>query len=183
MKKKVLIVLAEGFEESEAVIPIDILRRSGIDVTIAGVGSKSITGSHNIKIECETTVEDAGNGYDVLILPGGRPGAENLAGSMRIKEIVSNMFKNNKIIASICASPAIVLAQMGILDGKKATCFPGMEKSFSPKIQFIDEDVVEDGNIITSKGAGTALTFALRIAERLVGKDKSDMIAEQVVAK
>ncbi|MFH1837650.1 MAG: DJ-1 family glyoxalase III [Candidatus Omnitrophota bacterium] len=181
MKKKALIVLARGFEETETVIPIDVLRRSGVDVTIAGVGSKTVTGAHNITIYCEKELNECEDDYDVVILPGGMPGAENLAGSMKLKSIISETISRKKIIAAICASPTIVLAPMGILDGKKATCYPGMEKSFSSKIFFIDENVVKDGNILTSKGPGTALSFALKIAESLVGKDKSDMIAEQMI--
>lgn len=182
MKKEVLIILANGFEEIEAITPIDVLRRSDINVTIAGLGAKTITSAHDIPVECDVDLNDCKDIYDAMILPGGMPGAENLAGSMKLKDMIFSMAARKKVIAAICASPAIVLAPMGILDGRKATCYTGMEKGFSSKISFADEDVVQDGNIITSKGPGTALSFALKISENLVGKAKANAIAEQMLA-
>ncbi|MBU1084448.1 MAG: DJ-1 family glyoxalase III [Candidatus Omnitrophota bacterium] len=183
MKKQALVILADGFEETEAVTVIDVLRRSEINVTIAGLVSAVVTGGHNISIKCDKIIEECKGPYDALILPGGTPGAENLASSEKVKEMISSMKEKGKIIAAICASPAIVLAPIGILDRKKATCYPGMERGFSSNVIFTGEDVVQDGRIITSKGVGTALVFALKIAENLVGKPKAEMIAEQVLVR
>ncbi|MDP8259190.1 MAG: DJ-1/PfpI family protein [Candidatus Aadella gelida] len=183
MKKKVLVVIAEGFEEVEGIASIDVLRRSDIEVTVAGLGSKSINGARNVSIECDIEFKDRESVYDAIVLPGGMPGAENLAKSKELGDLLLEMISQKKIVAAICASPAIVLAPMGILDGRKATCYPGMEKSFSSKITFVDENVVQDGNLITSKGVGTALQFALKISENIVGKLKSEMIGNQVLVK
>ena len=109
------------------------------------------------------------------------PGAENLSKSTKIKDLILAMNSENKIIAAICASPALVLAPLGILNGKKAACYPGMEKSFTLDIKYTKEEIVQEGNIITSKGPGTAFSFALKVAENLVGKDTAEMIGKQML--
>lgn len=181
MAKRALIVLAEGFEEIEAITPIDVLKRSGVDVTIAGVGSDLITAAHGVSFKTDVVFEDTKEDFDAVILPGGMPGAENLRKTTKLKGLVMHMDSEGKLIASICASPALVLAPWGILNGKAATCFPGYEKSFPAEVTFKAEDVVADGNVITSRGAGTAFAFALKIVEYLVGASQADMIAEQMV--
>jgi 4-methyl-5(b-hydroxyethyl)-thiazole monophosphate biosynthesis len=181
MKKKALVILAEGFEETEAIVPIDVLRRCGIEVTVAGLGSDSITGAHGIIVQADTVLEKIKDLPDAIVLPGGMPGAENLAASAKVKDLIIAMNSKGRIVAAICASPALVLAPLGILDGKKAVCYPGMEKNFSPDTEHADEKIVQDGKIITSKGPGTALPFALKIAENLAGKNTADMIAKQML--
>ena len=184
MKKKALIILAEGFEEIEAVTPIDVLRRAQIEVTVAGLNpeEKLVKGSRDIIIKTEVSLERAGSDFDAVILPGGMPGANNLSKSNRVNSLLSTMNQEGKIIAAICAAPAVVLAPAKILDGKKATSFPGMENLFGKEVVFSDDDVVIDGNIITSKGVGTALRFALAIVEKLAGKEISETIKQKMVA-
>jgi len=180
--KKAMIILAEGFEEVEAITPIDILNRAGIETITAGVKNNVVKGAHGIAVETDITLEDSSIDLpDVIILPGGSPGAENLANAIFVKDIVAKMNNAGKLIAAICAAPALVLTPMGILDGKTATCFPGLEKNFSVNIKFSEEDVVQDGNIITSRGAGTASLFGLKILENLLGKETADTIKEQML--
>lgn len=181
MKKKALVILAEGFEDIEAVTPIDILRRVNVEVIVAGLTSETVKSARGTVIKADTLLENAGEGYDVVILPGGMPGADNLANSAKVKKMILKMNADGKIIASICASPALVLSPMGLLDGKRATCFPGMETNFSAKVKFSREKVVQDGNIITSQGPATAFPFALKIAENLVGKDMAEMVGRQTL--
>ncbi len=181
MSSKALMILAEGFEEVEAVTPVDVLRRAGVTVTVAGVGGTNIAGAHGISMSADIALEEYTDLPDVVILPGGLPGAENLASSTKVKDILAKMNSEGRLIAAICASPALVLAPAGILDGKKAACYPGMEKTFSTGIKFVTEKVVQDGNIITSQGPATAFAFGVKIAENLVGKDKADMIAKQML--
>ena len=118
MKKKVLIALANGFEETEAIVPIDILRRADIDVRIAGVSGADIKGAHGIKVSADTALDSLNEEFDALVLPGGSPGAENLSKSDRLKEIIKRMHLEGKIVAAICASPVLVLLPTGILEGK-----------------------------------------------------------------
>ncbi len=181
MKKHVLIVLAEGFEETEAIVPIDILRRCEVEVTVAGLKSEIVSGSHNVAVMTDIMLEEYSGMPDALVLPGGMPGAENLASSVKLKDLIIKMNSSGKIIAAICASPAVVLEPCGILERKSATCYPGMENGFSPLVRASKEDVVEDGNIITSRGPWTAFPFAFKVAEILVGESKSAMVASQML--
>jgi len=181
MKKKALIVLADGFEEIETITPIDILRRAGIEVIVAGLNKEEAIGSRGVIIKTKIKLSAYSSMPDAVVLPGGSPGAENLARSGRLKELILNMNSKEKLICAICASPALVLAPIGILDGKKATCYPGMEKNFSVDVRFSNDSVIQDGNIITSRGPATALPFALKIVESLARKDLADIVAKQVL--
>lgn len=181
MKKKTLIILADGFEEIEAVTPIDVLRRLNIDVTVAGLNDDMIKSTRGLVIKADKLLSAADNKYDAVVLPGGMPGAEHLASSSKVRSVVSETIRGGGIVAAICASPALVLGPMGVLDGKTATCFPGMETNFSAKVKFSRDKVVQDGNIITSRGPATAFLFAFKIAEKLVGKEMSDMVAAQML--
>jgi len=182
MKKRAMIILADGFEEIEAITPIDILRRAEVEVVIAGLGGMVRTGSHGIAVKADILFDDCkGEHPDAIILPGGSPGAEHLASSVKVKDMVLHMHSKRKLIAAICASPALVLAPIGILAGKIATCFPGLEKLFSSDIKFVKDEVVQSDNIITSRGAGTSAGFGFKIAENLVGKAKADMVAKQML--
>ena len=181
MKKQAVIILAKGFEEVEALTPMDILRRCGVNVTIAGLGSELVEGAHGTSVKADIVFEKYEASPDAVILPGGMPGAENLASSTKVKGLISNLNSGKKIVAAICASPALVLAPTGILKGKKATCYPGMEKSFLSNVKFSDSEVVQDGNIITSRGPATAFAFGLKIAENLVGKSTADMVGKQML--
>ncbi len=184
MTKKTLVLLAEGFEEIEAVVSIDILRRAGVDVTVACIGSSEIVrGSRNIEIKSDMKVEEFNGLPDAIVLPGGMGGAENLANSEHVVDLIKKCFIQGKIVAAICAAPAVVLASTVILDNRKATCYPSMEERFSNNTRYVNEDVVVDGNIITSRGVGTALYFALEIVRQLLGKDAADEVKEKTLVK
>jgi len=173
MRKKVVVILADGFEEIEAVTIINTLRRAGIKVTVCGLDADLVKGSRDITISTDKLLEksDLTSEYDACVLPGGMPGAEKLAGSDIVKELLTKMHAQGKVIAAICASPALVLSSTGILNNKSATCFPGMRGDFSSSTTYKEDNVVIDGNIITSKGPATAMEFSLSIVETLCGKD------------
>lgn len=181
MAKKALIILADGFEEIEAITSIDILRRARIEVIVAGLSNRETRGSHGIKVGTDILLDEFKEEIDALVLPGGSPGAENLAKSPKVASLINKMFRSGKIIGAICAAPALVLEPTGILNDKKATCFPGMEKLFSKEVKFSQDAVVRDGNIITSRGPATALAFALKIVEALIDKETAQGLAEKVL--
>ena len=183
MGKKVLVVLAEGFEEIEAITPIDILRRAELEVTVAGLSGRTVSGAHGIKFQTDTTFDEYQSLPDALILPGGMPGSRNLGESKKLAELIKKMDSQKKVVGAICAAPALALAPTGILNGKKATCYPGFEKNFSPAVNFSSERVVVDGNIITSRGPGSALEFALELVEKLAGKEKAEALGEGLLVK
>lgn len=176
MAKTAVMVLAEGFEEIEAIAPIDVLRRAGVRVTIAGATGLQVKSSRGIGVQADVLLKDVKDLPDAVILPGGLPGATNLARSEEVKEFVKKMNAARKLVGAICAAPAAVLAPLGILDGKKATCYPGCESDLSEKVTYSKENVVEDGNVITSRGPGTALEFALAITVRLAGQEMADTV-------
>ena len=181
--KKVLVLLADGFEEIEAITPIDVLKRADLDVTIAGLSSKTVTGSHGIKFQADILLDDYKGLPDAIVLPGGLPGAKNLAESPKVRELVKKMNQEKKIVGAICAAPALVLAPNGILNGRKATCYPGFEKNFSSEVNFSLERVIVDGHVITSRGPGSALEFALQLVEVLAGKEKAQSLSQGLLAK
>ncbi len=167
----VLIPLAQGCEEIEAVTLIDILRRADITVTSAGLDAQPVRASRGTVLIPDTTLDSAlEQTFDMIALPGGQPGTNNLIADARILALLKKMSLQEKYIAAICAAPA-VLATAGLLDGKRATSFPGALNNF-PKVQQHTDAVVEDGNIITSRGPGTAMDFALVLVERLAGVAK-----------
>jgi len=183
MGKKALVFLADGFEEMEAIIPVDCLLRAGVEVVIAAIRtSLSVTGSHGITVTANTTIaalNKSGSlnpaGWDCVFIPGGMPGASNLAACVPAGAVFREMAKAGKPIAAICASPAVFLAPLGLLEGKRFTCYPGMEKKPDGSIVgggiWLEERVVIDGNLITSRAAGTAAEFALALVEKLAGSD------------
>lgn len=175
--KTALVILAEGYEEIESNTVIDILRRAEIDVTVAGLEDTKIKGSRDMTVITDTQLKKAGTDYDALVLPGGQPGADNLHNSGRVNDLIQEFNRKNKVIAAICASPAVVLAPTGILGGKKAICYPGLEDQFPEDVIIENKEVVVDGNIITSQGPATAMPFALSIVEKLVGKNIREDIA------
>jgi 4-methyl-5(b-hydroxyethyl)-thiazole monophosphate biosynthesis len=164
----VLVPLAQGCEEIEAITVIDILRRAGITVISAGLNALPVRASRGTVLIPDTTLESAlERSYDMVVLPGGQPGSNNLKADARILSLLNTMARNDKYIAAICAAPS-VLATAGLLDGKRATSFPGALDTF-PKVHQQAAAVVEDGKLITSRGPGTAMDFALTLVERLVG--------------
>jgi 4-methyl-5(b-hydroxyethyl)-thiazole monophosphate biosynthesis len=166
--KRVLVPLAEGFEELEAVTIIDVLRRAGIDVVVASLGESPVAGSHGIRIAADTPLGAlAEQEFDMIAMPGGMPGADHLRKDARIAELIRHLRGQGKPVAAICAAP-IVLAAAGVLDGRRATSYPGFLKDAS-QTTVVDEAVVNDGGIITSRGPGTALDFALALVGELAG--------------
>ncbi len=166
---KVLVPLAQGCEEIEAVTVIDILRRAGIDVTCAGLDAHPVRASRGTMLIPDTTLDAAlKQKFDMIVLPGGQPGTNHLKADARIIALLQLMAQQDKYVAAICAAPA-VLAAAGVLDGKHATCFPGSLDAFA-KVRQQTASVVEDGKLITSRGPGTAMDFALTLVERLAGK-------------
>jgi 4-methyl-5(b-hydroxyethyl)-thiazole monophosphate biosynthesis len=184
MTKKALVLLADGFEDVEAVTPIDYLCRAGIEVTTVSI-SESLTVTSKwggIKMIAAVALSGIkqGTDWDAVILPGGMPGATNLAASKETGSLLKEMAAKGKLICAICAAPAIVLAPLGLLSGKKFTCFPGMEENVNDG-KWSEDRVVTDGNIITSRGAGTAGEFAVAIIEKLLDKDTAQKIANTVL--
>ena len=174
--KKVIIFLAEGFEEIEAISIIDTLRRAEITVTTASItNDKIVKGAHNIEVKTDKLFDevDFGN-YDLIALPGGMPGAKNLNEHEGLKEQIK-IFAKDKMIAAICAAP-MILGGMGLLKGKRATCYPGFEPELIEAI-VTHEPVTVDGNIVTGKGPAFALQFSLQLVEILAGKASRDEVA------
>src|SRR5262245_2302943 len=166
--KRVLVPLAEGFEELEAVTIIDILRRGGIEVVVASLGASPVTGSHGIRLAADTPLAAlAEQDFDMVALPGGIPGAEHLKKDPLVTDLVRRMHGKGRPVAAICAAP-MVLEVAGVLDGRRATSYPGFLAD-AAKTQVVGDAVVVDGGVITSRGPGTALDFALTLVEALEG--------------
>ncbi len=166
--QRVLVPLAEGFEELEAVTIIDVLRRAGIEAVIASLAGSVVTGAHGIRLATDTPLAAlAEQEFDMIALPGGMPGAEHLQKDPRIVAIIRRLHEQGRPVAAICAAP-MVLATAGVLDGRRATCYPGFLKD-AKQTTVVDEAVVVDRNVITSRGPGTALDFALTLVAELAG--------------
>ncbi|OGS92132.1 MAG: 4-methyl-5(B-hydroxyethyl)-thiazole monophosphate biosynthesis protein [Gallionellales bacterium GWA2_60_18] len=178
--KNALILFADGSEELEAVTVINILRRGGVTVTVAGLHAGPLRGSRGTVLLPDTTLDEAlAHDYDMVVLPGGQPGTGHLKSDARVLDLVHRMNEAGKQVAAICAAPS-VLAVVGLLDGKRATCYPGSLDGFR-NVQVETRAVVEDGNIITSRGPGTAMDFALTLLERLAGKAKRNDVEADLV--
>ena len=184
MKKimaKVYVFLADGFEDVEALIPIDVLRRGGVDViTVSTTEFPLVESAHGVSIEADIQFDQSDySDADLLMLPGGMPGASNLFAHDGVCEALKAQFEAGKKIAAICASPAVVLAPLGILDGKKATCYPGFEEALAQTAAKYTGDLVTvDGNITTGEGPAAAFPYAYELLTQLVDKQTSDQIAE-----
>jgi 4-methyl-5(b-hydroxyethyl)-thiazole monophosphate biosynthesis len=169
--KSALILFADGSEELEAITVVNILRRAGVSVTLAGLTAGALRGSRGTLLVPDATLDEAlAHSYDMVVLPGGQPGTNNLKADARVLKLVQQMAQQGKYVTAICAAPS-VLATAGLLDGKKATSFPGSLTPFN-KVKQQHAAVVEDGKLITSRGPGTAIDFALTLVERLVGTAK-----------
>lgn len=177
----VLVPLANGCEELEAVTVIDLLRRAGINVTVAGLEAGIVTASRGVLLQPDTTLDEAlDNEYDMVVLPGGSSGAERLNEDSRIRGLLIDMANSGKFTTAICAAPR-VLADVGVLDGKRATCYPGiMDSGMLPGLDS-RQAVVQDGKVVTSRGPGTAIDFALMLIENLEGRDRRDEVESGLV--
>ncbi len=173
--------LANGFEEVEALMPLDLMRRAGLDVTTVGVGARDITGSHGITVKADITDSDlADNAPECVILPGGMPGTKNLDASPVVHAALDRALENNALICAICAAP-MILGKRGILRGKKATCFPGFEEYLEGTE--IGGRAVRDGQVITAVGMGAALEFGIEIVAALKGREEADKLFAAILAK
>jgi len=179
---QVLVPLANGCEELEAITITDLLVRAGINVTTAGLDDQPITASRGTRIIPDIDIQQVvDNNYDMIVLPGGLPGADHLRDDKRIQQLLIRHSQNNKFLAAICAAPR-ALASTGILDGKTVTCYPGALNNLSLNQTNITDSAIEvDGKIITSRGPGTAMDFALMLIELLAGKAKRDEVNSQLV--
>ncbi len=175
MSKKVLVAIADGTEELEAVTIIDVLRRAEAEVTVASVGAKQVTASRGVNLVADAVISDCvGTVYDLIVLPGGMPGAEHLRDSSELTEMLKDQAASGRLYAAICASPAVVLKHHGLLENKKATCYPSLLLDLDKPEQ---AKVVVDDNCITSQGPATALQFSLKLVELLFGQQKRNEVA------
>lgn len=175
--KRACVFFADGTEECEALLTVDILRRAGVEVVTASVnGSRSILSSHNVRLDTDALAEDIdAAGFDLVVLPGGMPGTTNLAQCPAVKAAcLSAAADPDKWVAAICAAPS-ALAGFGLLEGKRATVWPGFKDQMAGAV-LVDEPVVEDGNILTGWGLGASIPFSLRLAARLCGQETAEKI-------
>jgi len=179
---RVLVPLAPGFEDLEATTIVDLLRRAGIEVVTAGLQAGLVQGARGMRVQPDATLDQALKGeFDMIALPGGMPGAEHLKNDARILALLKKMAGAGKYTAAICAAP-IALAEAGLLDGKRATSYPGfVEELAIPGLRFTADPVVVDGKVVTSRGPGTAMDFALALIDLLVGKTKRDQVEAGLV--
>jgi 4-methyl-5(b-hydroxyethyl)-thiazole monophosphate biosynthesis len=177
--KQVYVFLADGFEDVEALIPVDVLRRGGVDVTTVSISDfPLVTSAHGVNIEADIMFEQGDfSDADLIFLPGGMPGASNLFAHKGVCKVVVDQFAAGKKVAAICAAPGVVLGQLGILEGKKATCYPGFEQMLDGATYTADL-VTVDGNVTTAEGPAAAFPFAYELLAQLVDKKTSDQIAE-----
>jgi 4-methyl-5(b-hydroxyethyl)-thiazole monophosphate biosynthesis len=172
-------MFAHGFEEIEAITPLDMLRRAGLDAKSVGVGSKTVTGSHGITVHCDMIDHmAAAKNMEMLVLPGGMPGATNLEKSETVQELIKYAFEHDIWVGAICAAPSI-LGHMGVLEGKKVTCFPGYETELIGAT-YTGERVEQDGKLVTAKGAGVSVLFGGKLIECLCGAEKATEIVEKM---
>lgn len=178
---RVLVPLAEGFEEIEAVTIVDLLRRAGIEVRTAALAGARVGGSHGIVVETDISIDDANaSDYDMIVLPGGMPGAEHLKRDARVISLLRRFAAEGRYTAAICAAPG-VLAHAGLLDGRRATSFPGfLAPDSAPGIALSDAPVVVDGKVVTSRGPGTAIDFSLALIELLSGRPAADAVGSRL---
>ena len=179
--KKASIFLAPGFEEVEALTPVDLLRRAGVQVTMVSIGEElQVAGSHQITVQADVLFDEMNfEKEDLLILPGGQPGTNNLKACGKLRTLLVDADQKGKLLAAVCAAP-VVLGAAGLLKGKNAACYPGCEEGLTGA-RCLTDRVVVDGTITTSRGVGTAIPFALSLIEQLFGKEKSEEIRRSII--
>ena len=179
----VYMLLGTGFEETEAIAPLDLLRRAGVDILTVGVTGKTVYGSHKIGIEADITIDEMDlTNLEMIILPGGLGGVASARASQPALDALKFAWENDKFVAAICAGPT-VLADLGITDGKNATCYPGCEGGMGSAKMVENAACVQDGKLITGTSAGCAIPFGLALVEALKGKEIADSIARQIVIR
>ncbi|QEJ96378.1 DJ-1/PfpI family protein [Treponema phagedenis] len=183
--KKAYVFIANGFEEVEAITPIDYLRRANIETVVVGVGTRQVKSPRNVTIICDTELNEVLEKTDetlLVVLPGGLDNSKSLGESEAVENFVKAVHKNGGIIAAICAAPVLTLGKWGMLDGKKFTCYPGMGEDLATK-PLQGERVVRDGNIITGCGAGAAEEFSFALIEAVSGKTALQELKKSIVAR
>ncbi len=177
MSNRICVFLAPGYEEVEALTPVDFLRRAGLTVDIVStVEDITVESSHQVNVQADTFLEDINpDDYALVVIPGGLPGAPNLANNPEVIDFIQKMNAAGKDIAAICAGP-IVLEKAGLLKGRRATCFPGVEEKLTSASECLTDTVVVDGNIITARGAGASGYLGLTLVERLAGKEAAEKV-------
>lgn len=179
----VYMMLGTGFEVTEAMVPLVMMRRAGIDVCTVGINGKTVYGSRDIGIEADIELGEMDlTNLEGIILPGGLGGVASIKASQSALDAVKFAFDNNKLVAAICAGPT-VLAQLGITDGKRATCYPGCETQMGSAVMVPNAAAITDGNVITGTSAGCAIPFALQLITALKGKEAADNVAQQIVIR
>ncbi len=181
--KKIYLLLADGFEEIEALTPVDVLRRLDLDVFMTSISGKlEVIGAHNIVVKCDVLIEDVNfDDASMIILPGGMPGTTNLFENKLVKDAITLLDGKSLPIAAICAAP-MILGEMGLLVGRKATSFPGFENHLKGAVK--SDNLVEvDGHIITAKGMGAAMDFSLEIVKYLLGEEKMNEIGKAMIVE
>jgi 4-methyl-5(b-hydroxyethyl)-thiazole monophosphate biosynthesis len=182
MAKKVLVPIADGSEEIEAVCIIDTLRRAGAEVTVASVDKLQVTASRDVRLVADALIADCtSQTYDAIALPGGMPGAEHLRDSAPLIELLQRQKQAGRLYGAICASPVVVLQPHGLIDKVKVTCFPALQAKLDPAYAS-QERVVDDGNCVTSQGPATAIEFALKLVELLFGPGKAKEVGSAMLA-
>lgn len=175
--KTAVIVLADGFEEIEAITPADLLRRAGVQVLMAGLTGLTVVGARGVRLVADLTLEQVPPGWDLLVLPGGLPGARHLADSSLVQQSIADTLARDAWVGAICAAPALVLGEHGHLAGRSFTGYPGTEDSVAGAF-FRPDPVVIDGRLVTSRGVGTAGAFALALISLVVGPQKAREVAQ-----
>ena len=179
----VYMLLGTGFEETEAIAPLDLLRRAGIPVMTVGINGKTVFGSHSIGVEADILLGEMDlTAMDMIVLPGGLGGVASIRASQEAMEAIRFAWDNNKFVTAICAGPT-VLADLGITDGKNATCYPGCESGMGSANMIADAPCVRDGKLITGTSAGCAIPFGLMLVEALKGRDTAETIRRQIVIR
>jgi 4-methyl-5(b-hydroxyethyl)-thiazole monophosphate biosynthesis len=182
MAKRVLVAIADGIEEIEAVCIIDTLRRGGAEVTVASVDGLQVTASRGVRLVADKLIGDcAGETFDLIVLPGGMPGAEHLRDCGALAEMLKAQKTSGRMYGAICASPAVVLGHHGLLGDKRATCHPALKDKLACAKKS-DDRVVADGKCVTSRGPGTAIEFALELVRQLFGAERMRQVAEPMLA-
>jgi 4-methyl-5(b-hydroxyethyl)-thiazole monophosphate biosynthesis len=182
MSITVLVPVADGIEELEAVAVINILRRAGARVVVAGITDKTVTAARGVKLIADKNLLDCMDAsYDLIALPGGIPGVEHLKECKELVDLLKQQFQTGKLIGAICAAPQVVLAFHGILENQRATGHPAFTGNIANK-ESLDQRVVVDNNLVTSRGAGTAVEFALKLVELLFGRAEALKVADAILA-
>lgn len=179
----VYVLLGTGFEETEAIVPVDLLRRAGVSVLTVGVDGKSVTGGHGIIVEADIALGEMDlTAMDMIVLPGGLGGVATARKSQGALDALKFAWDNGKFVAAICAGPT-VLADLGITDGKQATCYPGCESAMGSACMVSNVPCVQDGRLITGTSAGSAVSFGLMLVQALKGAEAATHIANQIVIR